>query len=320
MKEKASWTQRFTVGVLCVATIGPAVACQRQTAPKEQSAEPTDIDPAGVGFGYTDKSGSKLLMLLDDGQAMEIEKAKALETALCNDGRQFPIRYLRYQKRAPDSTGRQTVYNFDEDEGHLYEITGIRTYAYEDTFGETCMLVPPNYLQRFPNVRNDLSHAELETRKNEYATPDDRQPTDLTPFRLVDGFAKEALARIEKEKGRKAKLYWLLHRSGLEQQIAIVEFDPVGESRLASLVLSESNRLSFFDMPATNNGGDCWRVSDGCQLLVRHMDVPIVLGRAGEQLIVFTSSAEEGQVINLLQAKNGNLVPLNGGYRYHMAQ
>jgi hypothetical protein len=314
------------VDVLCAATICLAVACEQQTAPKEQSTGQTvpagaaSIDPAGVGFGYTDKSGSKLLMLIDDGKAMEAERAKAMETALCNDGRQFPIRYLRYQKRAPDSTGRQTVYNFNEDEGHLYEITGLRTYAYEDTFGETCMLVPPGYVQRFPNVRNDLSREELESRIREYSTPDDRQPRDLTPFQVVDGFAKETVARIQKEKGRTVKLYWLLHKSGLEQQIAIVEFEAVGDSRLASLVLAESNRLSFFDMPATNKDGDCWRVSDNCQLLVRHMDVPIVLGRPGEQLVVFTSSAEEGQSINLFQAREGKLVQLGGGYRYHMAQ
>ena len=212
-----------------------------------------------------------------------------MTTAVCSEGSVFPVRYLQLQKRTSGDTGRQSVYNFDNDEGHLFEFARDRGKLSEPYLGETCLLLPDNYLQRFPIAPNDLPMQDREARKNVYAakvreSENRKQPMDLTPFQPVGDFAKSALARIEKEKARTATLYFPLYRIGVSQQIAVVEFVPMGNELLASIVLAEADRLSFFDMPASRKGTDCWRVDDNCILDLgngREMEVHAVLGADG---------------------------------------
>ena len=107
------------------------------------------------------------------------------------------------------------------------------------------------------------------------------------------------MSRIEKEKGRTAKIYWPLHRIGASQEVAAVEFNAMGDSLLGSLVLVEPTRLSFFDMPASlkkgREDGGCWRVDDDCEFHYAEMEIPAVLGEPGRQLVFFTFRGAEGQ-------------------------
>ena len=307
---------RIVSAILLAAALCLTVACGRNQK---------NVDPAGVAFAYTDSTGKRLLTLSDDNVVIETAKAQAMTTAVCSEGSVFPVRYLQLQKRTPGDTGRQSVYNFDNDEGHLFEFARDRGKLSEPYFGETCLLLPDNYLQRFPIAPNDLPVQEREARNNVYAakvreSENRKQPMDLTPFQPVGDFAKSALARIEKEKARPATLYFPLYRIGVSQQIAVVEFVPIGNELLASIVLAEPNRLSFFDMPASRKGTDCWRVDDNCILDLgngREMEVHAVLGARGEQLIFFTWWGPEGQFITLFQAKGGKLVEVRKAYRYH---
>ena len=193
-----------------------------------------NVDPAGVAFAYTDSSGKRLLTLSDDNVVIDSAKARAMTTAVCSEGSVFPLRYLQLQRRTSGDTGRQSVYNFDNDEGHLFEFARDRGKLSEPYLGETCLLVPDNYLQRFPIAPNDLPMQEREARSDVYAakvreSETRKQPMDLTPFQPVGDFAKSALARIEKGKARPATLYFPLYRIGVSQQIAVVEFVPVGQ-------------------------------------------------------------------------------------------
>jgi hypothetical protein len=311
--------------ILLAAALCLMVACQREPRrPAPTATAPDNVDPAGVAFGYTDSTGKKLLMLNDDNLVLETAKAQAMTRAVCSEGRVFPIRYLQLQKRTAADTGRQSVYNFSNDEGHLFELTGDRGKLPDPYFGETCLLLPDGYLQRFPIARNELSRQERDALNDTYAakmreSEDRKQPMDFTPFQPAGEFAKSAVARIEKEKGRKAKLYFPLYSIGAAQQIATVEFTPAGNDLLASVVFAEPNRLSFFDMPASKNGNDCWRADDNCVLGLgdgREMEVHAVFGAPGEQLIFFTWLGPEGQTIVLFQAKGGLLVDVKRAYRY----
>jgi len=282
------------------------------------------VDPANVAFGYTDSTGMKLLTLTDDNLLLETPKAKSMTTAVCSEGSVLPIRYLQLHKRTAADTGRQSAYNFNEDEGHLFEFTSDRGKLTETSFGETCLLLPDGYLQRYPIARNELTIQEREARNKAYAekmneSEDRKQPMDFTPFQPVGDFAKNALARIEKEKGRAAKFYFPLYGIGASQQIAVVEFAPAGSDLLASVVLAEPGRLSFFDMPASRKGNDCWGADDNCVLGLgngREMEVRAVLGAPGEQLVFFTWLGAEGQTIVLFQARDGKLVEVKRAYRY----
>ena len=307
---------RIVSAILIAAALCLTVACGRNLK---------NVDPAGVAFAYTDSTGKRLLTLSDDNIVIETAKAQAMTTAVCSEGSVFPISYLQLQKRTSGDTGRQSVNNFDNDEGHLFEFARDRGKLSEPYFGETCLLLPDNYLQRFPIAPNDLPMQERKARNNVYAakvreSENRKQPMDLSQFQPVGDFAKSAFARIEKEKARAATLYFPLYRIGVSQQIAVVEFLPMGNELLASIVLAEPDRLSFFDMPASRKGTDCWRVDDNCILDLgngREMEVHAVLGPTGEQLIFFTWWGPEGQFITLFQAKGGKLVELRKAYRYH---
>ena len=115
-------------------------------ARQSRSASPA-IDPADVWFGYTDDTGSRLLMLQDDGHASD-EQAKAIRTAVCSEGRELVLRYIRFKKATAESNGRQNAGNLKNDDGHLLAVDGAATRP-----GDTCLLLPACYVQRYPLAR-----------------------------------------------------------------------------------------------------------------------------------------------------------------------
>ena len=282
-------------------------------ARQSRSASPA-IDPADVWFGYTDDTGSRLLMLQDDGHASD-EQAKAIRTAVCSEGRELVLRYIRFQKATAESNGRQDAGNLENDEGHLFAVEGAATRP-----GDTCLLLPAGYVQRYPLARNEYPEAERRRLRDAYRRVIAAPGADAAPFQARDDFARATVARLEREKKRKVRLYWLLHRAGAAQQVAVVEFEPEGDSLLASIVVAGSQQISVLDIPADRKneeaGGGCWRVDDGCRLNQEEMNVPVVLGRPGEMLVFYTAEGAEGQSIRLLQVKGGQLVDVKSGYRY----
>jgi hypothetical protein len=302
-----------------VTVVGAAVICLC-AADRQQPG--TAVDAADVAFGYIDSTGSKLLILneMDKGSPISEARAKALVGAVCSEGREFPIRYVRYQKGTPASSGRQGSDNFANDQGHVSEI--VRGHAPPD---DTCLLVPEGYLKTFPIVRNEFSKTDRDRRRDEYhrrlaVASIHKQVFDLTPFQALNEFGKQAVSRIEKEKGRTSKIYWPLYRHGASQEVAVVEFNAMGDSLLGSLVLVEPTRVSYFDMPASlekgRKDGGCWRVDDDCRLQYEDMGVPAVLGAPGGQLVFATFQGAEGQLIVLFQSRDGKLAELRQNYRY----
>jgi len=303
------------VTVVCAAVIYLSAACQQQ--PPRTPA----IDPADVAFGYTDSTGSKLLTLPGQmGSTLPIPeaRAKAMAWAVCSEGREFPIRYVQFLQRSAqaDSGGTRT---FGDDGGHVSEIVQGQAAP-----ADTCLLVPAGYLQAFPISRNEFPKADRDRRSGEYGQRKaeasiQKRPFDLTPFQSLSESARQSVSRIEKEKGRTAKIYWPLYRIGASQEVAAVEFHAMGDSLLGSLVLVEPTRLSFFDMPASlkkgQEDGGCWRVDDDCELSYEEMEVPAVLGEPGRQLVFFTFRGYEGQVLVLFQPRDGKLVEVARNYR-----
>ena len=304
------------LAVVCAAVIYLSAACQQQRAARPATA----VDIGDLAFGYTDSTGSKLLMLpqMNNNHISEA-RAKAMAWAVCSEGREFPIRYLQFQKRIPANSGRQDAHSFADDDGYLSEILqGPAAPA------DTCMLVPAGYLQAFPISRNEFPKADRDRRSGEYGKRQaeasiQKRPFDITPFQSLSESARQVVNRIEQEKGRTAKSYWPLSRIGASQEVAAVEFNAMGDSLLGSLVLVEPTRLSFFDMPASlkkgREDGGCWRIDDDCQFRYEAMDIPAVLGEPGRQLVFFTFAGYEGQLIVLFQTRDGKLVEVARNYR-----
>jgi hypothetical protein len=316
--------RKTLVTVVCAAVTCLSAACQQQPAPAAGSqpgnSSGTVVDPGDVAFGYTDKTGSQLLMLPQmNNLPISEARAKAMAWAVCSEGREFPIRYVQFHKRtAPADAGGGGT--FADDDGHLSEIVQGRAAP-----ADTCMLVPAGYFQAFPISRNEFPKADRDTRRNEYwrrqaDASTKKRPFDITPFQSLTEFAKQSVSRIEKEKGRTAKIYWPLHRIGASQEVAAVEFNAMGDSLLGSLVLVQPTRLSYFDMPASlkkgREDGGCWRVDDDCQFNYVEMEIPAVLGEPGRQLVFSTFQGSEGQAIVLFQSRDGKLVEVARSYRY----
>jgi len=325
--------RKTLVTVVWAAVLYFSAACQQQPAPipptgqnaptaspRSGNSSGTAIDIGEVAFGYTDSTGSKLLMLpqMNNLQISE-SRAKAMAWAVCSEGREFPIRYVEFHKRTAPA-GAVGGGTFADDDGHLSEIVQGQAAP-----ADTCMLVPAGYLQAFPISRNDLPKADRDARRSEHGRIErearkQKRPLDLTPFQSLTEFAREAVSRIEKEKGRTAKIYWPLHRIGASQEVAVVEFNAMGDSLLGSLVLVEPTRLSFFDMPASlkkgREDGGCWRVDDDCQFNYVEMEIPAILGAPGRQLVFATLQGSEGQLILLFQPRDGKLAEVARNYRY----
>lgn len=304
----------LTVLAGCQSSPAPSPPSAVRPKPETRSASTASVSPAAAWFGYTDETGASLLMLSDDGHATD-DQAKAMRTAVCSEGREFFLRYVGFQKASPESNGRQNARNLRNDEGHLFAVEGAATRP-----GDTCLVLPAGYLQQYPVVRNDYPETERRQMRDAYRRASTSPGFDLAPFQARDDLARATIARIERDKKRKVRLYWLLHRTGVAQQVAIVEFEPEGDSLLASIVVADAQQLSVLDIPAERKnqqaGGGCWRVDDGCRLNQEEMDVPVVLGRPGETLVFYTAGGAEGLSIRLLQVKGAELVDVKSGYRY----
>ena len=308
----------FVVFTACQSSPEPSAQPAPESNVEARSAQAGSVSASDAWFGYADDTGSRVLMLSDDGHASD-EQAKAMRTAVCSEGREIVLRYAGFQKATPESNGRQNAGNLKNDEGHSFTVEGAPTRP-----GDTCLLIPAGYLQQYPLVRNEFPEAERRQLRDAYRRVSGTAGFDVAPFQARGDVARAAVTRLEREKKREVRLYWLLHSSGAAQQVAIVEFEPEGDSLLASLVLAGSQQLSVLDIPADRKneeaGGGCWRVDDGCRLNQEEMDVPVVLGRPGEALVFYTAGGAEGQSIRLLQVKGGELVDVKSGYRYQAPQ
>jgi hypothetical protein len=266
---------------------------------------------AGIAFAYANSAGTRLLALQRDDDF----KPTFLGTAICSESREAPVRYLQFQKKTARDNGRQSTGNFSNDEGHLFEVLSAPIEP-----GDTCLLVPSEFLKNAPIIRNEFTKAERDAREKKYIEMDEEAFARNPELFLPSGdFARAAIRRIEEAKGWKVRQYWPLHRWGGTQEVAMVEFQPAGDSLLASLVLVAPDGLSFFDMPAKRdeNGISCWRVDDGCALHLPQMSIPAVFRAPDAPLILFGWWGAEGHSITLFQPKEGKLIDVKNGYRYH---
>lgn len=296
----------FAVALFCASCSPPEPAPPEEAAPAAQppaaqspgmpaSSAPvqlpatSSLDAADMAFAYADISGTRLLALSD----LDAMQSGRLVEAVCAGGQVMPVRYLGPQKASAASNGRQSRGNFANEGGPLFEIVGTRAAA-----GGTCMLVPAGYTAAFA-VQPPVS-------------------SGLRPAAPTPALEKQSVDDVARAKNRGVREARLLH-AGEGRAVAAVEFLPDGDRLLGSLVLLEPGQLSFLDMPASiekgRADGGCWRVDDDCRFLVDGMNVLAVLGRA-EPLVLVTLDGAEGQVILLLQSRQGKLVEIGRGNRY----
>ena len=201
-------------------------------------------------------------MLQDDGHASD-EQAKAIRTAVCSEGRELVLRYIRFQKATAESNGRQNAGNLENDEGHIFAVEGAATRP-----GDTCLLLPAGYVQRYPLARNEYPEAERRRLRDAYRRVIAAPGADAAPFQARDDFARATVARLEREKKRKVRLSLATAPAPApHSRWRLSSSNPKATACWrASSSPDRSRSPSSTFLPIAENeeaGGGCWRVDDG---------------------------------------------------------
>lgn len=246
----------------------------------EVKSKPTDLlSDESFAFAYSDLSGTRLLSDNSDHPKRFIQ-------AISTPGIQTAITYVKHQKQSEKSNGRQTAWNFDNDEGELYKVAKGKL-----TENETVILTTKDAFQ---------GHTFLKYKA-------------LTK----GGFTKTTLRSVESIKKRKIKKQGLIGEVSKEIQIGLVEFQRgKGQLPLASIVLSTPKGLVFHDMVGNDDPNSTWRVEDGGEIKPEWFNVLFVTKSKSGYSLAIENWGSEGTYTMILQQKDRTFRLVAGGARY----
>ena len=239
-------------------------------------------EPFYGGFAYSDNDGTRLLAL------SELAYPESVTRGVCQSGRRLEVRFLGVQERSQSSDGRQTARNFDYEHGALFEVAGGQAEP-----NETCFLIGPSLLA--------LGALELPRRPRQPSC----DPADS--------------ARITQAKTRRVVSCRRLATVGSGASVLSAEFEPQGDSSLASLVLTDSATLTFVDFAAENRPEDgTWRVGDGGEFYPDDFHLLLVIDAPGAKAMALTWAGEEGEssMLEVALAGTAGFEEVVRGYRY----
>jgi outer membrane lipoprotein-sorting protein len=181
-------------------------------------------------FALTNREGTRLLVTGD------IADPVAAVRAVCENSRQYPIRYLKKQESDPEhDTHRQNVYNFQYTEGHLYEFTDG---AAPD---QSCLVAPAGFFKE----RNLIP---VRTNSIQQKLPACHQ---------------DDISRMVIHRDRKVEQCAVLLDAGDRFRILALEFERRPEDILAAVVLLRGDEILSWDLPGREDKYSVWRVDDG---------------------------------------------------------
>ncbi|TVY03294.1 hypothetical protein [Cohnella terricola] len=230
-------------------------------------------------FAYADETGQRLLNPEGDGK-------KRYAQAIYAPGKIADVRYVKQQKRAEDSNGRQNQWNFDRDAGELYAVVKGKIPG-----NESVLLAEKGAFQghEFLNYK-PLSKG---------------------------AFAKGDIAGIEKAKKRKVAQQALLGQVSKNLQIGLVTFErKKGQKPLASLVLKTESGLLFEDFEGNDDDQSTWRVDDGGTIAPDMFKILFVTKSKAGYALSYEWIGEEGYSLTVLQQNKTKFRSVMHGYRY----
>jgi hypothetical protein len=248
----------------------------------EVKSKPTDqLSGTNFAFAYSDLTGTRLL-------ADNSDRPKRFIQAIYAPGLLTAITYVKHQKGSEKSNGRQTAWNFDNDEGELFKLAKGKL-----TENETVILMTKDAFQ---------GHTFLKYKA------------------LTKGeFNKTTVRSIERIKKRKIKKQGLIGEVSKEIQIGLVEFQRgKGQLPLASIVLSTPKGLVFHDMVGHDDPYSTWRVEDGGEIKPEWFNVLFVTKSKSGYSLAIENWGSEGLNTFILQQKDRTfrLVAHGGRYTY----
>lgn len=201
--------------------------------PKATINDYVDADKLHNIFGFTNETGN-LIITIDP---VDVNKdIKSINKAIGENGNVLSIKYLKNQSGNSNDNGRQLAFNFDNLEGHIFEV--IQGKAKAD---ETYYLVNDNEF----NLRSILKSTEGDETE-------------------IDSEAKK---EIERTKNRRIQNSWEIGRIDLNMKIYLVMFERQNDDMLMSIVMETPTKLVYKDYPAKYDEASTWRVDDGGEVV-----------------------------------------------------
>lgn len=229
------------------------------------------IGKLGNFFGFTNETG-KLIIL--PGRVEEVQGLDDISKAIGENGNVLTVRYLGPQKGNEKDNGRLTSRNFDNLEGHIFEVTEGAAIG-----DETYYLVSEDGF----NIRSVLDSQEGSGSE-------------------IDLAAKE---EIEGIKNRKIQDSWEIGKLEKDKSIYLVLFEREQDDMLASIVMKTPSKMVFKDYPAKYDASSTWRVDDGGSIYPEMFSILFASKTETGILLGITWIGAEGEVTTLLK-ENGD--------------
>jgi hypothetical protein len=232
-------------------------------------------------FAFADSDGAQLLAL------DSLANPSTIRAAICSGGVTVAARYDHHATRQSADNGRQTAYNFANQQGEVFRVSSGKA-----TPNQTCYLSADSLL-----IANARAAAM-------------RKPADCSTDRA---------SRIAAAKHRQVIHCWDIGVAPSGVEIAAAQFADIDSTALASLVVVRDSSMWFEDFPAVRHANDpsTWRVDDDGVFSPTSFDVLFVAALPDGLVIAITWAGPEGEDSYLLRSDSTpNLRTLSTAYRY----
>jgi|GEM_PF-1592267 len=237
-----------------------------------------------IAIGYADQNGTRLLGLMSAK-----EDAKPFTQAVCAPNEKLSIASAGYQQDDGQGSYRQSMWNFDHDEGALYRVKGKS----KATPNNSCILT----------------------------TKDAWTGYSFPVYKAAKGEKLSAalVARIEKVSHRKVIQHERIGTIGSNTTVALVEYDHSDGTALAAIALITSATTVLYVLEGDaghSDGGSIWRVDDGGQIRASHFRIVTAARSASGYALGLEWYGTESNVVLVLKQKDRKFVEVDGGGRY----
>lgn len=240
-------------------------------------------------FGFADESAKRIITL----QPIDHDKPENPEDfniGVGNNGNIIRIRFVKWQDANEKDNLRQTMYNFDNMAGYIYEVESGEAISNEVYLLSKDSVIDESKLIKLESTVVTDSYTEY------YKDVDDA-----------------TVARIEAMKNRRVKKSDLLAKADDGAKICLFLFERQGDDMLFSLAYIKDDKVVLKDYPAKYDEYSTWRVDAGDEpgllkvLFLAESDEGLLLGMTwgapeGESVFVLK---EEGGVFQDTELKNG---------------
>ncbi len=184
----------------------------------------------GTTYAFSNEAGTKLIVFT---QVFDPNSLSELNVAIGANGQYLAVAYDKKQSSNNNDNGNYNTYNFNNLEGHLFNVTSGTAKSNTTYLLAKDTLVPQSSL--LANTQNG--------------------PVVMTHEQKVD---------LGNAKGRVADQGWILANYKDGRQLILAGFEPQGNNYLMSIAIkNKDGKYKFMDYPSTSSDpSSVWRVDD----------------------------------------------------------